>query len=1005
MTYFVNDENYNNKLRCANIWSSNKTNNKLKISKLIDNVNIKSSNIYKTLEPIKEEDYIINNIKTQCVSCKNFKPLKLYKLYLNFSLTSNQNFNNNNYIYSNLKSTLNVNNNLDILNSIHTNVSNKSSCFNTILNKNNASKTYCKNKLNNIRLKNNLSININKDKSLKINILSKGSTSPCTKNKLNTYSNCNNNKFFNAFNKKILNISFSKIENEENKLLYLKELSNKIRKHDKNNAELDFIVNYLKSNKEIKSIIQPNKEDVSENTKQSEELINKIAKSLLYEKTYNNQIIFKYGDKADKFYIILRGQLSVLVPIKHEVMMNQTQFFYYLCLLSYYQEYELLRIVFDENSKSFANFPWPINIFIPNNNKSKINNKKCSIYDNQLLINFSKNINKLKNRNFISKIKKNNIINETIEKDKLSKNNNYLYFETNNTSCINKIQSLNNSNNSRNVIFNNDVNEDDIEDLKNKNNFKINTVCFTKKNIQDVKCNNLDKSNSVFQNSLHNLKKYPSNYRKSVLHSSGKFYNLFKYDQVTNDIISQSSTSNYNFRNRAFSLMDSSIKSKLTLNNKKPINIKTLNTNIINNKLLDNFDEKEEEKCTVVKSNLFKKILNTKCFYVFYMYWATILQKLIYRTHPYDYIQRIKVNSDMIDYETKPFVAKFALEKIKPQIDSINKAKYSNIINSKKCNKNITDNHNENIKNNATSQDNFQLLYKEFNNKSDIPFPFLINNENKESLDNNTISNYNNNNTLNNTKESLVKVKTIIYKEVIKLKTGQKFGDVAFTKTLVKRTGTIIACEDTDLAYMSKDDYQLLLKEFSDHIMKKNMQLITSSKLFCGVSLSFLKNNDIMNLFVKELPERNTFLLRENDVIKHYYFVKSGSVEIIINKSLQELDNLIVKYGGNIQESDEYIQSHPKFLKYYQSERIKKKLFILQQREYIGLEDMSFSNKKIIDNINDFEYCILNKNWDIIKYLEDGKEKNFLDFVRRYNTNIIGKYILILLILKYFISR
>jgi len=47
--------------------------------------------------------------------------------------------------------------------------------------------------------------------------------------------------------------------------------------------------------------------------------MNVVFKSMKYSIFPKNHVVFWYGDKGDLYYIILKGKVSVKIPIKNEV--------------------------------------------------------------------------------------------------------------------------------------------------------------------------------------------------------------------------------------------------------------------------------------------------------------------------------------------------------------------------------------------------------------------------------------------------------------------------------------------------------------------------------------------------------------------------------------------------------------------------------------------------------------------------------------------------------------
>ena len=79
------------------------------------------------------------------------------------------------------------------------------------------------------------------------------------------------------------------------------------------------------------------------------EQLKKISSTIIYEKFNKNRIIVKHGDEGKKFFLILKGEVQVLLPTKKNVRMKQNEFKRYMLLLFIYKEYELLRLVIKEN--------------------------------------------------------------------------------------------------------------------------------------------------------------------------------------------------------------------------------------------------------------------------------------------------------------------------------------------------------------------------------------------------------------------------------------------------------------------------------------------------------------------------------------------------------------------------------------------------------------------------------------------------------------------------------
>ena len=92
--------------------------------------------------------------------------------------------------------------------------------------------------------------------------------------------------------------------------------------------------------------------DQSETTN-THEILLKIASNLNYMKVEANKIIVKYGEKFEHLYIILKGEVSILVPKEVKLKLTKEEYLNYLTLLKIYDEKELLHSCLQINRLSF----------------------------------------------------------------------------------------------------------------------------------------------------------------------------------------------------------------------------------------------------------------------------------------------------------------------------------------------------------------------------------------------------------------------------------------------------------------------------------------------------------------------------------------------------------------------------------------------------------------------------------------------------------------------------
>ena len=86
--------------------------------------------------------------------------------------------------------------------------------------------------------------------------------------------------------------------------------------------------------------------DFKENIeKKGEEYLNILSEEYVKEKYKENNIIYKYGDEADRFFVIYEGNVSLFFPFTEVVNMNIDEFYIYILRLRRYNEMEMLNEV------------------------------------------------------------------------------------------------------------------------------------------------------------------------------------------------------------------------------------------------------------------------------------------------------------------------------------------------------------------------------------------------------------------------------------------------------------------------------------------------------------------------------------------------------------------------------------------------------------------------------------------------------------------------------------
>jgi CRP-like cAMP-binding protein len=102
------------------------------------------------------------------------------------------------------------------------------------------------------------------------------------------------------------------------------------------------VMAYLKNMNELLEILKRQNENCRE-------LLNNISHALRYVSLTEYKPSFRYGEKGDAFYIILKGRINVIIPNQKEYLLSKEEYLEYLCLLSHYGERELLARCLDTN--------------------------------------------------------------------------------------------------------------------------------------------------------------------------------------------------------------------------------------------------------------------------------------------------------------------------------------------------------------------------------------------------------------------------------------------------------------------------------------------------------------------------------------------------------------------------------------------------------------------------------------------------------------------------------
>ena len=83
------------------------------------------------------------------------------------------------------------------------------------------------------------------------------------------------------------------------------------------------------------------------------ELLLKISQNLRKEEMFQDRVVFYNGQYGKSFYLILEGEVSVLLPYEFKLKLTDKQVIKYMYYLLQHKEYELIRLMFENNKHIF----------------------------------------------------------------------------------------------------------------------------------------------------------------------------------------------------------------------------------------------------------------------------------------------------------------------------------------------------------------------------------------------------------------------------------------------------------------------------------------------------------------------------------------------------------------------------------------------------------------------------------------------------------------------------
>jgi len=206
-------------------------------------------------------------------------------------------------------------------------------------------------------------------------------------------------------------LKYSNLSDEQFFKKGLEIFKNQNRNFNENQVVIDFLMNLNPFAQEIKEVKKENVRDI----------FSSLSYTLKHKFIEKNNIIYKYDDDIDNFYLIIKGKVNILVPNEEYIKLNQIEYFLYLLNLRKYNEKALLIKTLNKNNDMYPMNEKSFDIWIKRayltiiKYNSKMNNKykeveskigsiiRKSLFNNKNKIHQNKNYSPNKKIHILSK--------------------------------------------------------------------------------------------------------------------------------------------------------------------------------------------------------------------------------------------------------------------------------------------------------------------------------------------------------------------------------------------------------------------------------------------------------------------------------------------------------------------------------------------------------------------------------------------------------------------------
>ena len=120
-----------------------------------------------------------------------------------------------------------------------------------------------------------------------------------------------------------------------------------LQKGPSNQKDSQKLISFLYNLKPFNQIFSEGEKD------DIQKIISNLSSNLQYEYYPKNKIIYKFGQNYEKFFLILRGKIDILVPNEEEILLTDEEYYHYLLNLRIYNENYIINKVISKNYMSF----------------------------------------------------------------------------------------------------------------------------------------------------------------------------------------------------------------------------------------------------------------------------------------------------------------------------------------------------------------------------------------------------------------------------------------------------------------------------------------------------------------------------------------------------------------------------------------------------------------------------------------------------------------------------